>query len=88
MEATRNARFENNPEDPHPADGQFGREIPHGLHRRGEVAFEAGEFEVGGVVLVSHGRIIREGVVGVKRGNHLWIRITVQICLQKPLVAV
>ena len=29
-------------------DAQFGREIPHGLHWRGEVAFEAG-FEVGGV---------------------------------------
>ncbi|MDY6310997.1 MAG: hypothetical protein SPL72_06970, partial [Cyanobacteriota bacterium] len=39
--------------------------------RRGEVAFEAGEFEVGGVALVSHGRITREGVVDVTKENQL-----------------
>ena len=47
---------------------QLDREIPDGLHRRGEVAFEARELEVGCVALVSHGRIIRERGVGVKEG--------------------
>lgn len=64
-------------------DAQFGREFPHGLHRRGEVAFEADELEVGGVALVSHDRIIREGVVGVKEGNHLWIP---DYCIKNVLV--
>ena len=52
---------------------QLDREVPDGLHRWGEVAFEARELEVGCVALVSHGRIIREWGVGVKEGNHLWM---------------
>ena len=53
---------------------QLGREVPDGLHRRGEVALETRELEVGCVALVSHGRIIRDGVVGVKETNQLWIQ--------------
>ncbi|MBR1847406.1 MAG: hypothetical protein IJ787_06805, partial [Bacilli bacterium] len=60
----------------------------------GEVPPDAFDLKLCGVRIVSHAKIIREGVAGVKKGNQFWIRIfymfaesIVQTCRQRKLIS-